>query len=51
MARKPIALPDPALPLPAAGGAYELVDGQLRPVSEPEEAPDATPETLSETGV
>lgn len=51
MARKPTPeTPVPAPPLPAAGGAYELVDGQLRLVSPGAGTPETTPETASETG-
>jgi hypothetical protein len=51
MARKPQqSETPPAVTLPASGGAYELVDGQLIPVSAPEETAGTNPETPSETG-
>lgn len=51
MARKPAPeTPVPAPALPAAGGAYELVDGQLRLASPGAEPSETAPETASETG-
>lgn len=50
MARKPTEAPASAPALPAKGGAYEFVDGQLRPVSQPDDAAETAPVTPSETG-
>ena len=42
--------PAPTPTLPASGGAYELVDGQLISVPVAKEAPETAPETPTETG-